>query len=180
MLCWQLHPPVRQSSCTSTDSNDVTTAQCPQHGSGVNIVDLIKDNIGARPAPMLKALCNDPALRSGCTCHQPFDVAQGTPPTSGTPNYTPTRRLSLSQPLSAWEQYDQPGTVVRPYSWATESSGGQLAEVDANAVSCSSTVELLNGGLAMRSGLDLVHRNSDSAACQTAYRMHAERITANH
>jgi len=151
--------------------------QCPQHGSGVNIVDLIKDNIRARPAPMLKALCNDPSLRTGCTC----DMSQWTSPTLGTQDYNPARRLSLSQPLS-----DQPGTIARPYSWASESGTGQqftpqLAEVDTNAtVSCSSTVELVNGGLAMRSGPGLVHRNSDSAACQAAYRMHAERIMANH
>jgi len=110
---------MRQSSSTSTDSNDVTSLQCLQHGSGVNIVDIIKDNIGTQPAPMLKALCNDPSLRSSCTCSHPDDVGQWTPPTPETPNYSTTRRLSLSQPLSALELYDQPGTVTRPYSWAS-------------------------------------------------------------
>jgi len=173
---------VRQSSCTSTANNDSAAARCPQHGPGVNIVDLIKDNIGAQPAPMLKALCNDPSLRSGCTCVYSGDMTQLTSPTCVTPYYNPARRLSLSQLL---EPGDQPGTVARPYSWASESGGGQsftvqLAEVDANAVSHPSHVELVNGGLAMRSGPGLVHRNSDTAACQAAYRMHAERIMANH
>jgi len=175
---------VRQSSCASTDSNGVTASQCPQHGSGVNIVDLIKDNIGARPAPMLKALCNDPSLRSGCTCSHTDDMTQRTSPTSGTPSYTSVRRLSLTQPLSTWEQYDQPGTVARPYSWASESGSGQiftpqLAEVDANAISHPNPVELVNGGLALRSGLGLVHQNPDSATYQTVYG-NRERIMANH
>jgi len=127
---------------------------------------------------MLKALCNDLSLRSGCTCSQRADVMLS-------PNYSVTRRLSLSQPLS-----DQPGTVARPYSWASESGPGgplfaqQLVDVDPSvATSHSSPAELVNGGLAMRSGLGhLVHHNSDSAAaCENVYRTHyTERIMANH
>jgi len=177
-----MQQPMRQSSSTSTDSNDMMSVTCLQHGSSVNIVDFIKDNVGA---PMLKALCNDPSLRCSCTCshnHQ-ADVTQWTPPTPATPYYNTTRRLSLSQPPSAWESYDQPGTVARPYSWASEYAGGQppnpqLAEMDSNdAVSVPISAELVNGGgNIMHSGLALVHRHSDGAVCRTR----VERIIANH
>jgi len=155
---------VRHLSSTSTDSNDVTSVPCLQHGSGVDIVNLIKDNSGT---PMLKALWNDASLRSSCTCCRPGDVSQWTPPTPATPNYNTTRRLSLSQPLSA---YDQPGTVTRPYSWASE-YGGDLrpndVDDDDDALS-SSPAELINGGRLMHS--------LDGAVCRT----HAEQIMANH
>jgi len=145
---------------------------CPQHGSGVNIVDLIKDNIGTQPAPMLKALCNDPSLRTGCTCHHPGSEMIHTPQTlaATSPNYSAARRLSLSQPLSAWEQ---PGTVARPYSWASENGGQQLL----NLQLADGTTAVIGGRVA-HSSLDLVHRHSDSGT--TAYRMHAAPIMANH
>ena len=186
MCCRQLRAPMRKSSSTSTDSNDVSAVQCLQHGSGVDIVDLIKDNIGAQLAPMLNALCNDPSLRSSCTCNHSNDTVQWTPPTTGTPNYSTTRRLSLSHPLSAWESHDQPGTVARPYSWASEQGGGQLqlpaVDVDALSGSRLNPPELVtcNGGTPMHSGLALVHRHSDAAVYPIAHRMNAERIMANH
>jgi len=104
-----------QSSCTSTDANDLLAVQCPQHGSGLNIVDVIKDNIEAQSAPMLTALCNDPSLRSSCTCHHADTPA------------TCARRQSLSHSRPMWVTSDQrPGSVARPYSWASETgSGGQ-------------------------------------------------------
>jgi len=155
--------------------------QCLQHGSGVNLEDLIKDST----APMLKNLIADPSLRNSCTCNHIGDVAQCTPPTSGTPSYSTTRCLSLSQSLSTREQYDEPGTVTRPYSWASDHGGGQmfslqLPEINVNAMSCPNAAELVNGGKPMHSGLALVHRHSDGAVAQTAYQIHAERITANH
>lgn len=183
MCCWQLRAPMRKSSSTSTDSNDISAVQCLQHGSGVDIVDLIKDNIGAERAPMLNALCNDPSLRSNCTCNYSNDTVQWTPPTAGTPNYNTTRRLSLSHPLS-WESHDQPGTVARPCSWASEHGGGQLqlpaVDVDVLSGSRLNPPELVNGGTPMRSGLPLVYRHSDAAMYQMAHRMNAERIMANH
>lgn len=179
-----MRAPMRKSSSTSTDSNDISAVQCLQHGSGVDIVDLIKDNIGAQSAPMLNALCNDPSLRSSCTCNHSNDTVQWTPSTAATPNYNTTRRLSLSHPLSAWESNDQPGTVARPYSWATEHGDGQmqLPAVDVDVLSGSglNPPELVNGGTPMHSGLALVHRHSDAAVYQMAHRMHAERIMANH
>jgi len=159
---------MRQSSSASTDSDEISAAQCPLHGSGVNI-DLIKDNIGAQPAPMLKALCNDPSLRSRCTCVHPVEL---------TPSYNTPRRLSLSQPVQA---YDQPGVVSRPYSWASEYGGGSqllnLPAIDVDSLSGPSAVELVNGGVASRA---VVHRHSDGAVGQTTYRMHADGIMANH
>jgi len=155
----QLQQPVRQLSFTSTDDNDITVP-CLQHGSNVNIVDLIKDNVGA---PLLKALWNDPSLRSNCTCSRPGNVSYWTPPTPVTPNYSTTRRLSLSQPPSAWESYSQPGTVTRPYSWASEYAGGQLPnppppEIDDNDIlSVPSAAELVNGGNLMHSSLAVIH-----------------------
>jgi len=147
----------------------VPLVQCLKHGSGVHIVDQIKDNIGALPAPMLMALCNDPSLRSSCTCSHPGDMVQWTPPTHSTLNCSTTRRLSLSQP-----PHDQPGTVARPYSWASEHGSVQLlnlqqAGVDVDSLSGPSRGELVNGGQPVHSSYAFVHRHSDGDTYQTAY-----------
>ena len=164
---------MRHLSSTSADGNDVTSVPCLQHSSGVDIVNLINHNTGT---PMLKALWNDASLRSSCTCCHPGEVSHGTPPTPATPNYSTPRRLSLSQPLSA---YDQPGTITRPYSWASEYGGDLLpneVDNDDDVLSSSSPAEPVNGGRLMHSSLALVHRHLDGAVCRT----HAEQIMANH
>jgi len=177
-----VHQPMRQ---LSSDSADQASVPCLQHGSNVNIVDLIRDDVGA---PLLKALCNDPSLRSSCTCNQPQQPLgihtvsiDCTPPT---PASATTRRLSLCQPLSVWEASCDHG---RPYSWASEyGSAGQLSNLqtteinsdgDVNGLTIGSPRELVNGtGNFVHSGLPHVHRNSDSAVCLT----HAEQIMANY
>lgn len=166
---------MRQSSTTSADSNDISSVQCLQHGSAVNIDD-IKDNIGEKQAPMLKALCNDQLLRTSCTCnHMMSETVHWTPPTPGTPSYNTTRRLSLSQPLSVWDPSDQ--QMTRPYSWASDHGHLDMidhGQLDNDVISGHSSVELVVNGLS------LGHRRSDGAVCQTAYRMHTEPIMANH
>jgi hypothetical protein len=183
-------PPLLPRQSSSTSDSDGTTdivSQCPQHGSGLNIVHMIKSNIDAQSVPMLKALCNDRSLLTSCTCRQPpLDAADNSHQRRD--SSTVVRRLSLGQPLSAWSYDDPlPGTVVRPYSWGSEQYAKllqlQFADIDLDSsvpADVSHTALTPNGngggsklmanGSAARSH-GLVHRHSDGAAFEHALRV---------
>jgi hypothetical protein len=168
--------PQRQASGGSADDNP--SVRCPQHGSGLDIVEMVR----SIDAPMLKALCNDRTLLSSCTCRQPthFDSAAVTlngvdssPPS----NHSSARRMSLTQTTFNWDQYDQPGTVVRPNSWSSEHQAARLLGlqltnvIDIDGGPDSPSLPYANGFDFHREsgggrGRGLVHRHSDGSSFQ--------------
>lgn len=136
-------------------------------------------------APMLKALCNDRTLLSSCTCRQPAQFESVAAVTSNGVDSSPSanrlsaRRLSLTQTTFNWDQYDQPGTVVRPNSWSSDQQaarlfGLQLTNViDIDGGPDSPSLPYANGfefhhesGVGGERGRGLVHRHSDGSSFQ--------------
>lgn len=132
--------------------------------------------IDAQSLPMLTALCNDRSLLNSCTCRPPQnDVAFVDEPLLPLTKHSTVRRLSLSQGPYGVDQFNQPGTVVRPNSWSSELQANQVFglhvayDIDIDGVADSPRYLYANGMDSHGArGRGLVHRHSDGAAFQHA------------